>query len=422
MRIAILSAAAALSIAVAASWVAAPRARVPGSALLVAVDRPDAEFAAALNETGMAVRVAWAGGEISPRPGEALLILDWNGGPVDRRAEEAVEGVLGSGGLVVADPNTLLNMGGGVAGCVSVSGWEFPGPTEILAPGLPPVGYDGSRYGISRPLTGGWIRVASFSDGSPAAVQAPCRRGIVLALLFNPVWPAAEGEGGGPGGGEEPGMADLVARLVAVPPPAAPTDPALLAVGAAAGAAAGAALEYRRKPWDLPILGPLIWRVGRGEAQNHRIRAEIMDLLWAVPGLTEAELASELGIPRSTVRWHLFVLESRGLLATRRVGRRVVYFPPGREAEALRNSAARKRGNREIVRLLKEEPGLTAEEIARKLGASLGSVERRLRELQAAGVVVPLDRPGAPAGIGRRYGLVDGPAAGQAASSEDSTR
>lgn len=89
-------------------------------------------------------------------------------------------------------------------------------------------------------------------------------------------------------------------------------------------------------------LRPTPWRTCRAIA--NRTRLKIFGLLVRQPGLTVSTVARELKQPLSVVSEYLRALEARGLLISRRVGRRVEYRinsasgagPASRLAAALR--------------------------------------------------------------------------------------
>ena len=70
-------------------------------------------------------------------------------------------------------------------------------------------------------------------------------------------------------------------------------------------------------------LRPTPWRTCRAIA--NRTRLKMFGLLVARPGLTVSAVAGESKLPLSVASEYLRVLEARGLLVSRRVGRRVEY-------------------------------------------------------------------------------------------------
>ena len=75
----------------------------------------------------------------------------------------------------------------------------------------------------------------------------------------------------------------------------------------------------------LPQLQPTLWRTCRTIANRTRLR--IPGLLFAQPGQSVSLVATHLKQPLSLISEYLRMLESRGLLEARRVGRRVTYRP-----------------------------------------------------------------------------------------------
>jgi DNA-binding transcriptional ArsR family regulator len=74
-----------------------------------------------------------------------------------------------------------------------------------------------------------------------------------------------------------------------------------------------------------PTLQPTLWRTARVLA--NRTRLQIFSLLFQQPAQTVSEVAGHLKCSLPAASQYLRALEARGLLAVRRVGRRVEYRP-----------------------------------------------------------------------------------------------
>lgn len=158
-------------------------------------------------------------------------------------------------------------------------------------------------------------------------------------------------------------------------------------------------------PW---LLHPFNPRFG---AIANRTRLQIFDLLLQRPGLTVSIVAASLKHPLSLTSEYLRALEARGLLAVRRVGKRVKYSP----ADTVKNqnanplvAALRKTFMREkepveaaftlatafthprrieIVRSLQLAPRTSAQ-IQTATGIPARTLSRHLRKLERRGFVV----------------------------------
>ncbi len=359
---------------------------VGGELLFVALDEPDFRFAIELKSLGIPLRVAWAG-DIedwsSLRP-NALVILDWNGRDMPPEVARAIRSYVEGGGLLVADANTLLYLGA-LEGLLTLP-WDFPKTGGDLielefspSGGLGGVEYDPASYGRAElKFTDGEV-LARFRDGGPAAVLARCGGGAVLALAFNPVWPYWDS-----------GDRDLVRvteelllRATSRPHPA---PPALIGAVALAGGL-GTGELVRRSRRGKALIASLVVRIRRADALRDGKRSAIFSLLRRHPGLNLREISSRLGEPESTVRWHLYVLESRGLVSsTVFLGRRI-YYPPEMANEARLRSLLASEVRRRLAETLLLDGPESVRGLARRLGVSAPTVKRNVDVMAFHGVV-----------------------------------
>ena len=70
------------------------------------------------------------------------------------------------------------------------------------------------------------------------------------------------------------------------------------------------------------------------KAMAHPIRISIIDLLGNGKKLTVTEIHNRLGIEQSTASHHLVILKDKGILASRREGKNILYYL---KHEALKN-------------------------------------------------------------------------------------
>lgn len=153
-------------------------------------------------------------------------------------------------------------------------------------------------------------------------------------------------------------------------------------------------------------LQPTLWRTCRAIA--NRSRLQMFGLLVQQPGQTVSAVAARLKIPLSVTSEYLRVLEARGFLKARRIGRRVEYRPtPARGGGPARGlvAALRLTFEREtkpvetvfklatafthprridIYRVLAMKPR-TLEQIQAATGISICALVRHLGKLEARG-------------------------------------
>lgn len=130
-------------------------------------------------------------------------------------------------------------------------------------------------------------------------------------------------------------------------------------------------------------LWSLFTRITRSRALDHENRRAVHAIIQADPGIGLHEIADRLGIPRSTVVYHVRVLRQQGLIVSHRFSRRQALFPTeitsGHAAE--RVFRLRDPRYRRLIELLEKEPRLHQVELARRLGLSQPQVSRLLRAL-----------------------------------------
>lgn len=112
-------------------------------------------------------------------------------------------------------------------------------------------------------------------------------------------------------------------------------------------------------------------------------RQQIIDYLQYSPGSSIRELEDALEVNRSTLRYHLYILENRGLAFSRTVGKERLLFPePLPESEVKRVAALKSETRKRILELLTDNGELSTSDIAQQLGLSPKTVHHHLRILQ----------------------------------------
>ncbi|HUR64697.1 MAG TPA: helix-turn-helix domain-containing protein [Candidatus Thermoplasmatota archaeon] len=159
--------------------------------------------------------------------------------------------------------------------------------------------------------------------------------------------------------------------------PLASTAVPVLPLGLAA--TAGLALLFALLPAKLLVS---LWH---RPVRDHPLRAQIVQLLEAEPGLHHKEILRRLGRGNSVVSHHLRTLEREGRVVAKQGPRYRVYFLPTQEAPA-HAALARSPLAARILEAL-EEPA-TGRELADRLGVAPSSVAFHVRRFQDAGIVV----------------------------------
>jgi len=160
-----------------------------------------------------------------------------------------------------------------------------------------------------------------------------------------------------------------------------PNDMMMLAAVTATAAAGAVALGYatwaamKKLP---PIVPPFYTRLKKADIVGHKARHDILSKLEAEPGMSLGSIVDELGDSRSTVMYHLRVLEKEGLVTSQREGRSRLFYPEGTPAHPhleLEDS---------ILQTVILNPGSDISEIARGLGTSKQLISYHVNKLSSS--------------------------------------
>ena len=161
-----------------------------------------------------------------------------------------------------------------------------------------------------------------------------------------------------------------------------PNDMMMLAAVTTTAAAGAIALGYAT--WAVmkklpPIVPPFYSRLKKADIVGHEARHQILNRLEAEPGMTLGSIVDELGDSRSTVMYHLRVLEKEGLVRSQREGRSRLFYPHGAPAHPhieVEDS---------ILQTVILNPGSDISEIARELGTSKQLISYHVNKLSSSG-------------------------------------
>ncbi|HID73673.1 MAG TPA: winged helix-turn-helix transcriptional regulator, partial [Thermoplasmata archaeon] len=128
----------------------------------------------------------------------------------------------------------------------------------------------------------------------------------------------------------------------------------------------------RRLP---PLVPPFYTRLRRRDIVGHRARHEILRTLERNPGLSLGSLIENVGDSRSTVMYHLRVLEKEGLVRSTREGRARRYFP---ESMPVRPTIDLEEA---IIETIARNPGVDITHVANELGTSKQLVSYHVQKL-----------------------------------------
>jgi len=199
---------------------------------------------------------------------------------------------------------------------------------------------------------------------------------------------------------------------VVAPPPATPLGP-LLALSAGLLILLGAAASARSRSFLLTaIVGHVYPRVRKDSLLDHFNRGALHQVIKENPGIHFSELRRRVGISHGTAIWHLRALEQAGIVRAMRVGAYTTYHVGDAPLEL--ETYGLTPGDRQVLSLVREQPGIALSDLARRGDRSLGATSRTVTRLVALGQVTtelsrrrrhvfPRDEATArPEGAGRR--------------------
>lgn len=175
-----------------------------------------------------------------------------------------------------------------------------------------------------------------------------------------------------------PSRAGIVAAVEDAPPEAVAAGSSVLALGLAAAA------WLARAGLGSLGLGSLFSRIEDGDLARHPMRRQALDFIAANPGATVQDVRRALGLAWGTTVYHLGRLEKAGQVAVRHVAGRRGHWPLGQAPRAGDPAGT----GAELVRLVRERPGLSQLELARLAGVGAPAACKQLRRLEEAGLVV----------------------------------
>ncbi|HEX2021599.1 MAG TPA: winged helix-turn-helix transcriptional regulator [Candidatus Thermoplasmatota archaeon] len=129
---------------------------------------------------------------------------------------------------------------------------------------------------------------------------------------------------------------------------------------------------------------------GRDLTEN-ALREAILDLLARSPGSYLGKMGRDLGVPTSTLKYHLNILRSFDMVTTVKKGRCRHYFPKRRrftDAEKRMFAALEHAPTRRMVELVRQHPGVSQAGLVSMTGLSQSTVAWHMGKLEEMLLVV----------------------------------
>ncbi len=126
-------------------------------------------------------------------------------------------------------------------------------------------------------------------------------------------------------------------------------------------------------------------RIRRDQVLDHFVRGRVFGDIEGHPGASYREIMDALHLANGVASYHLYVLEREKFIASRRAGSARVYYPPDQPPRAEMSGLSPVQAR--IMALVRESPGVSQSDIARRLGTRRQNAHHNVRRLSQAGVV-----------------------------------
>ena len=120
---------------------------------------------------------------------------------------------------------------------------------------------------------------------------------------------------------------------------------------------------------------------------NGSVDIQIMRYVSLHPGSSFSDIMRTLSLHESTLRYHLEKFERRGIMASKKIGRRRCYFPLSNTLESIGSKYNEKLHQRRILHMIQQKPGITTKELSRDLSLSVKNVNSILNSLSRKGMI-----------------------------------
>ena len=124
-------------------------------------------------------------------------------------------------------------------------------------------------------------------------------------------------------------------------------------------------------------------RLSMEQVLENETRGGIIDIILETPGVHFNQLLRQMSISAGTLAWHLDILETFKIIKKERVGQYLVYFSylNANPLENMDFKLQKSQTTLEIVRLIRENPGIYQNQLAKKLKLNHKTVKYHLNKL-----------------------------------------
>ena len=138
---------------------------------------------------------------------------------------------------------------------------------------------------------------------------------------------------------------------------------------------AGIILQFRRsenlKYLTFKFFIPMYSRLQKDTLADEPTRQKLLSTIYTEPGANFTLLKEKLGLHNGTLAHHINILENNNMITSHRSGRQRLFFPFGGGLNnTIRNSLITNKTQKEIIQMVKENPGITQSMISQQLEMS----------------------------------------------------
>ena len=149
---------------------------------------------------------------------------------------------------------------------------------------------------------------------------------------------------------------------------------------------AGIAFQFRRsenfKYLTFKFFIPMYSRLQKDTLADEPTRQRLLTTIYTEPGSNFTLLKEKLGLHNGTLAHHLNILETNQMIASHRSGRQRLFFPYGSSNNTnIRNSLITNPTQKNIIQIVKENPGITQSMISQQLGMSRQKINYHVTSL-----------------------------------------
>ena len=137
----------------------------------------------------------------------------------------------------------------------------------------------------------------------------------------------------------------------------------------------------------LPLLIPMYTRIQKEDVLDQFVRGQIFGYIKTNPGVHYNQIRRGIDVKNGTLSYHLSVLEKTELIKSRREGVRYRAFYPTNMKFPKKERFRLTEFQISIIDVIKENPGITQKQIAKKLGKKPQTINYNIKVLEQANLI-----------------------------------